>query len=758
MAKLHPLVAAFCETGEQLSKLVKSVPCPGDAPVEVIRKLLTALRGEIQQEEGLKIARSAPLDGIDPNLAILTIGLWAHLLESKDRAIGTRALFKRALDFRTPDTPHPVWRVIAYLDMHSVYQAGNKRRAEELCREMLDTMPPDSPHRVFALTEYATLLANKGRVPEVEAELAAAADEHKRLAHLFRGIRLIQSIETCQLDEAARLLPEMEAESAFATTNAARIEMAHALLALVRGEGAPPDCGRPEIAPMEMLLSRRPEDALTLIRGQSVEWLELYHTDAAFTAFNLVRAELACRHVEAARRVLRIRRDIGNDHPLDDFFLARLELLSGNREAATRHFAAVLRYAEKYHAGPRLDFELRFACELAPGELLWLARTAERLPAAAAAGPPSPVPSPAPLRGTARLVGDSPAMEQTRHAVLQYAPLEAPVLITGETGTGKEEVAHAIHECGPRAGQPFIAINCGSITESLLVSELFGHERGAFTGAQRSRKGLFEEAGKGTILLDEIGDISPGLQVALLRVLEAGEVRPVGSGRSHKVACRIIAATNADLTSLVARGLFRQDLVFRLRRLEIFMPPMRERREDILTLVDHFLCLGRSDARRPALSEDLRTRLRSLDWPGNVREIRNTVERLRLLNSEKLSYDASDLDGLSIGAPAGGQSPVAAPSGGAPVASPLEKPTEAGPAGDAVLSHGRTAMRRLDRMRDHFRRHGKLTRAEIVRLLGVSGPTATSDLKALLAEGLIERVMPSASRRSHYFRLRSLSP
>ncbi len=763
MAKLHPLIEAFCRTGRQLYRLVEEIPCPGEAPVQVIRELLRALRGEIPKEEGLRIARSAPLDGIDPNLAIVTLALWAHMVDDADRAMEMRALCKRAQDFRTPETPYEVWRIVSYLEMHSVYSSGNKRRAEEIYRETLRAAPLESAHRVFMLTEYATMLANMGRATELEHELEEAAAGRQDLARLFCGIRLIQSVETCRADDALALLQETARDQAFATVNAARIRMARALIALLKGEGPPADREEHALAPLEMLLARRPEEALACIRRQSTAWLEMYVTECAFVGFNLIRAELACGHAEAARRLLRIRRDIGNVHPFDDLFMARIALLSGRRDAAAGHFAVALKNAGRCRAEPRLDFELRLSCELSPGDLMWMVRAA-----GGSAGAPSgkaresetvppEMPSPAQARGVARLVGRSPAMERVRHTVLQYAALDAPVLVTGETGTGKEEAARALHESGQRAGRPFVAVNCGAISESLLESELFGHERGAFTGAQRTRKGLFEEAGAGTVLLDEIGDIPPRLQVALLRVLEAGEVRPVGASRSRKVACRIVAATNADLDDLVARGAFRRDLLFRLRRLELYIPPLRERREDILSLADHFLCAGRSDSRRPALSDAFRVRLRSLEWTGNVRELRSTMERLRLLNSEKLAYEGSDLDAIlakpvtaEAGAPdaATGRPGAPAKAGGTASASPIA----------GSLRDGRTAMRRLDRLRGHFREHGKLTRAEIVRLSGVSGPTATADLKILLAEGYIERVTPSASRRSHYFRLRSGLP
>jgi len=341
--------------------------------------------------------------------------------------------------------------------------------------------------------------------------------------------------------------------------------------------------------------------------------------------------------------------------------------------------------------------------------------------------------------GLGRLLGRSPAMAAVRENVRRMAPLDAAVLIIGETGTGKELVARALHEESPRAAEPFLAVNCGAIAESLLESELFGHERGAFTGAHRAHRGVFEEAAHGTVLLDEIGDISPRLQVALLRVLEAGEIRPVGSAATRRIACRVLAATNADLDQRTARGTFRKDLLFRLKRLELAVPPLRERREDILELAGHFLAEGRRDRLRPAMTDDLRRELSGRPWPGNVRELRNEMERMRLLGSEKRSYALADLGGRPAGAP---EAPV------------RKAPGPGGALEEDRLSSGRSTMRRRERLRQLFAQHGHLTRGEVARLLEVSGNTATADLRELCAEGLIVKVEPNASPRTHYFELK----
>jgi DNA-binding NtrC family response regulator len=358
------------------------------------------------------------------------------------------------------------------------------------------------------------------------------------------------------------------------------------------------------------------------------------------------------------------------------------------------------------------------------------------------------------------IIGKSGVVRALKENIARFAPLDAPVLVTGETGTGKELAARALHEESPRCREPFIAVNCGSITDTLLESELFGHERGAFTGADKANKGIFEEAGKGTVFLDEIGSISPRLQGSLLRVLETGEARAVGSPRARTVQCRIVAATNVPLETLVSGGQFRSDLFFRLKRLEVSVPTLRERREDIPLLVRHFLDAGRPLGQHAAMARQLESRFIEYEWPGNVRELRNVVERMRLLHSDKMLYDLPDVD-IKLLHTAPAPAPAAPEPAGAPPAAPAPAPANrASPAASfqatdrdvgAVLAESRSAVRRVERLKELFEQHSKLTRSEIIRITGVSPNTATKDLKALCDEGFVRRVEPSSSSRSYYF-------
>ncbi|MDA8384255.1 MAG: sigma-54 dependent transcriptional regulator [Betaproteobacteria bacterium] len=251
-----------------------------------------------------------------------------------------------------------------------------------------------------------------------------------------------------------------------------------------------------------------------------------------------------------------------------------------------------------------------------------------------------------------RIIAGSQAMQEIVALVERIGDLDIPVLVTGETGTGKEVVARAIHAASRRAQAPFIAVNCCALPEELLDSELFGHVKGAFTGATANMRGLFQRAHKGTLFLDEIGDISPRLQAKLLRVLQEGEVRPVGGEAEVKVDVRVIVATNRDLDAMVAAGGFRSDLLFRLNVLPIALPPLRERREDIALLVDHFLMQLRQRRGRDdfSLTAAARDKLLEYDWPGNVRQLENIMERSFALHAKAVL----DADDIALGPPAGG--------------------------------------------------------------------------------------------------------
>jgi transcriptional regulator with PAS, ATPase and Fis domain len=242
--------------------------------------------------------------------------------------------------------------------------------------------------------------------------------------------------------------------------------------------------------------------------------------------------------------------------------------------------------------------------------------------------------------GFGDLLGSSPRMRELYADLERIAPTDVTLLIEGETGTGKELIAESVHRASPRADRPFVVCDCGAVSPTLAESELFGHERGAFTGAVQAHAGVFEQAQGGTLLLDEIGELPLDLQPKLLRALESRQVRRIGGSRVVPVDVRIVAATNRHLRSEVARGRFRQDLYFRLAAAQVAAPPLRERIEDLPVLVAHFLRVERPPRHIEDVPEHVWSLFRSYRWPGNVRELRNAVQRL-LVTPDRPLYDAS---------------------------------------------------------------------------------------------------------------------
>jgi DNA-binding NtrC family response regulator len=275
------------------------------------------------------------------------------------------------------------------------------------------------------------------------------------------------------------------------------------------------------------------------------------------------------------------------------------------------------------------------------------------------------------LEGTSEIYGDSPAIQAVRDKIVRVAPTNATVLITGESGTGKELVARAIHRNSPRANKPLVAVNCAAFAETLLESELFGHEKGAFTGADRTRQGLFEAAHEGTLFLDEAGEMSPPAQAKLLRILTDGQVLRVGSTKPRSVDVRVLVATHRNLEQRVREGTFREDLFYRLAVVPIHLPALRERREDLPGLCELFSRKVATELKLPRrrLNPEALHKLQHYDYPGNVRELENLIERAYILsNQEEIGPDDFPVAQVSV------PSKSVAGNGGGGLPQPLPKP------------------------------------------------------------------------------------
>jgi len=266
-------------------------------------------------------------------------------------------------------------------------------------------------------------------------------------------------------------------------------------------------------------------------------------------------------------------------------------------------------------------------------------------------------------------IGSSPVIEKLKATIRTVAPTASTVLIYGESGTGKELVARAVHSCSTRSTEPFVSINCGAFPETLLESELFGYVKGAFTGASQNKRGLFEVASGGTIFLDEIGEMSLSMQVKLLRVLQERTIRPVGGTQETPVDVRVIAATNRDLREMIASGTFREDLYYRVSVIPIQVPALRERREDVELLANHFLKKYSTAAQKSILriSQESLDALKAFEWPGNVRQLENTIERAVAMetgNELRVDLEADRPRARAVAASSNGHSSPDVPSDG----------------------------------------------------------------------------------------------
>lgn len=477
--------------------------------------------------------------------------------------------------------------------------------------------------------------------------------------------------------------------------------------------------------------------------------------DFPFEEFLLIHIELGQKNKGQARLLLQEIEQKRGSHYLDDFFLARIQILELNFNGAKETFARLIESVKKYGAMNRLLFELQFAKELDASIVLQLMsgvliENANNSYKKDASFTPKIL-----GKGIQLLVGNSSAISIVKELVKKFAKLKDPVLITGETGTGKELVARAIHEEGPHPKEPFLAINCGALTESLLQSELFGYVAGAFTGAQKERKGIFESAGKGTVFLDEFGDISPQMQVSLLRVLESNEIRLIGGSKTRQIECKLVIATNIDLQNAVENKKFREDLYFRLTRFDIKLPPLRERKEDVPQLINYFLDNNKGPHEKAQrLSRDLLEALSNYRWTGNIRELKNEMERLKILHAEKEIINKEDFDFARL-------------QGIAPTTPKIEEvklekklAITKGKSQEIVLDHEQIlkivqrstkAEIRHKVIKELFQTYKKLTRSQIVEITGMNPGSASKELQAFCNSGLIKKVTPTKSVKSHFF-------
>lgn len=460
--------------------------------------------------------------------------------------------------------------------------------------------------------------------------------------------------------------------------------------------------------------------------------------------------ELSTKNIGKAKFILYEREQKGISNFMDGLYYGRLQLLEKKYLEADQSFIGLTENVKKYGAMNLLKFELNFAKEMRLFDQLRLingwGESSVGIPIKASKK--KEVIKGKINNGVDLLIGQTEKMVTIKNQIKKYSKLKDIVLITGETGTGKELVAKAIHEEGLHPKEPFLAINCGALTDTLLQSELFGYVTGAFTGAMKERKGIFESAGKGTVFLDEFGDISPKMQISLLRVLESNEIRLLGDTVNRYVQCKIVIATNVDLHKAVEENKFREDLFFRLARFELKLPSLRERIDDLSLLIQFFLDRNTGiDENRKIISINLLNELTTYHWPGNIRELKNEIDRLSILNPEVKMLDVEHFDFTHL---QGFQRKI------------INKPQQVinedtlpdiakNEHHAQIIENGFRKEKRFDLIKDLFRKYKKLTRKQIVEFTKTGQSTATNDLQMLCKAGFLVRKSPTKSPSTHYY-------
>lgn len=584
----------------------------------------------------------------------------------------------------------------------------------------------------------------EGKKKEIDIEFPQTVKRVKKaLKARYYFYSYCNSIETGNLFEAENIIKTVrDSPLIYSEMNHTQLKEQNENLQLQRKTWTPNRINLTKLRPYDVihlstyyLNAREPINAINIIRSNFNVFM-VARARSSFNSFALIRAELSNSNASAAEQLMDEKKANEHIHYFDTFFLCRIAFLKENLSEASALFKLAIKAAEENDAINKLNYEIDIALEWTPSVILTLMKKQnKKLPSKRILANKKD------LTGIDRIIGQGFISKKLKNTVKKYAQIDISILIRGETGVGKEIVARALHEESSRKEEPFLAINCGAIMDSLLQSELFGHEAGAFTGANRAHKGIFETAGAGTVFLDEIGEISQTLQVNLLRVFDEGEFRTVGGTNIKKILCKIITATNAPLEEMVKNKAFRNDLYYRLKRLEINIPNLHERKEDIITLANYFL----ENVNKSAFDTKLTNALLCYRWPGNIRELRNEMESLKLLNSHKSIYSISDCSFLHASKSDKNKDIyVLHETEMAPIQyDPIEAKN--------IISNGNGALRRREKIRDLFQSYQTLTRSEIIKILNLSPRTTTEDLKVLVDEKYITRVKPSSSSRSHYF-------
>lgn len=638
------------------------------------------------------------------------------------------------------------------------FHCGDLTEEKKLMAESLSLLKKDNPRYQANLTNYSYMLARSGMLKDLDAIdeklLLSATNLSKDKGSLVYEIMLANCIMQGEYEKGFEYLKlYLESQNNVKTS---RYENALFSLNILSRNHDLSFCINNDFKSIALVVEEFYQSNWESLPSKisTIKSIEVTNPFIHFvTKYLPLHLELFEKNIGKAKLILQENQKSGKSHFLDDLFYARIALLENKKSESLFYIKRLTLNVRKYNFEKRIEFELQFAKELSPADLYFLLQKADEfkekgLPLEENIGV---VLEPA-HKGLDLIVGKSTVLSKVKKLIQKYSVILEPVLVTGATGTGKELVAQALHDIGANAKEPFLAINCGSLTDTLLQSELFGYEAGAFTGAQRAKKGIFESAGRGTVFLDEFEDVSTKMQSSLLRVLETNEIRSIGGVNSRKINCKIVVATNISLKSLVAKKQFREDLYFRLARFEIKLPALKERKDDIPELIEHFLANQNVNDRTPKLSDELMDKLKNYDWPGNIRELRNAVEKMKILHSDKevLGVEDFEFDQLenysTTNVLTKKELPVTNPKN---VSIDAEEDARI----KKIIAKGFKIESREQYLKEVFIKYKKLSRSQVVEILKVSPLTAANTLHSLNAAGFIVKRTPSKSSKSHYYEL-----
>lgn len=678
---------------------------------------------------------------------LVFLELLYHLMAQERRFNTAQSILASAKRLVVSSLPVEYQSIPISLEANLHFYEGRFKKQAELTLQELSILKPNSGRYILIYWTYLILLAFLNEYEQLEYHIK----EFEKIPNLQNHpvsldyIRLVSNTEKCNFKENEVILARIKANGVLSSIKHG-VEEYERFIHIIQFNELPildeKDSSHWELFSLYSLINNDYKNAL--------EWIHKYadqHTLYKFLSnlgsYTLIRAELANKNINTAELFLESKKKIENTSLFDDFFWFRIYHMKGETKKAQKHFNLFNANVEKYKLDNRFDYELKLSPEIQPKDLRYYIKNYSQNNTPNIEIDPEEK-SNNNFQSTKFIIGESQAIVQIKELINKYAAIDTSVLIIGETGTGKELVAKALRQAGPYQNKPFVAINCGAISDHLLQSELFGHKKGAFTGAFQDHRGVFEEAGDGIVFLDEIGEISPAMQINLLRVLEAKEFRPIGSNENKKLNCKVIAATNRNLTEHVKAGHFRQDLQFRLERLTIELPPLRERSSDIPILINHFL--NEENPNLPNIFFDASTLkyLTSLPWYGNIRELRNEMEKIRLFYSDKKILTVNELSNKYKS-----KTPPAEP---APATNPTTNTKKVETSASTSPLNLTSKFRRLEELKSLFVKHNKLTRIEVESLLQVSPNTALSYLNTLEKENFISR-KTFANTKTHYYEI-----